>query len=65
MTRHLVRACNVLIPCLDKEILLFDDDGLGVFRYVKLHSQVATFHAYSVDQTLRMPIGSAYLLADA
>ena len=60
MTRHLVQIHNIRMSYPHKEILLFNKDASGACPHVKLNPQVVVSHAYSVGQTLYMPIGSVF-----
>ena len=60
MTRNLVQTYNIRISYSDTEILLFEDEASRAFYHVKLHLDFAVAQAYSVGQTLRIPIGSIF-----
>ena len=60
MTRYLVQIYNIRICYPDREILLLDEDASGAFRHEKLDPKFAAAHAYSVYETLYMPIGSVF-----
>ena len=60
MTRHLVQMCNIRVSYPEKEIMLFDGDNSGVFRYATLNPEVVVDYAYSVGQNLCIPTCSVF-----
>ena len=60
MIRHLIRTCKIRMSYQDINILLFDDDAVGSFHYVKFHSQIAAAHSYSIGKTLYVPTGTVF-----
>ena len=57
---HLKRIYNLWITYSNKEILLFDDDASGAFRYIKLHPDVVGAHAFIIRSNLYVLLGSVF-----
>ena len=55
--RHITRIWNLRISYPKKDILLWDDDVSGAFRYKKYHPDIASTFAFILSKTLYIPTG--------
>ena len=58
MTRNLLQMRNIRTSHPYKHILLFDDEASYSCRHVKIYPEIAAARAYSIGQTLCIPIVS-------
>jgi len=58
--RHITRIWNLRISYPKKDILLWDDDVSGAFRYNKYHPDIASAFAFILSKTLYIPTGQCF-----
>ena len=52
LNRYLMQIYNLHISYPTIDILLFNDNAVGAFRYINLYPDITAAYAYSVGQTL-------------